>query len=209
MSTQLSEPTVDADALRQKTADAARRHKASWIELGQYLFTIYQDKHFKTWGHLTFEAYCIKELGMKQTTASKLLKSYFFLEKEEPKLVKDVETDNLDNRRVPNYESVNLLRLAKENQELSAQEYAGLRESVIEKAREPKDVRAQMKQIMSEKNPGDPAEERKKRRNAAIKRTVSVLNMVRREMAADNLLPDYLVKQMADLVSKLSDQIEE
>ena len=77
---------VDAgkDALRNKTLDAAKRHKASWIELGQYLYAIYKDKYYKDWGYLTFEAYCGKEINVKLSTASKLLKSYDFLEKEEP-----------------------------------------------------------------------------------------------------------------------------
>ncbi|MBU3759573.1 MAG: hypothetical protein FGM27_06540, partial [Candidatus Omnitrophica bacterium] len=52
-----------SDALRQKTIETAKRHKASWIELGQYLFTIHRDKAFKSWGFLSFETYCVKELG--------------------------------------------------------------------------------------------------------------------------------------------------
>ena len=44
------------------------------------------DKHFRTWNYLSFDTYCFKELGIRQTTASKLLKSYSFIEKEEPRL---------------------------------------------------------------------------------------------------------------------------
>src|SRR3989338_8674077 len=74
------------ESLRQKTQEAAKRHKASWIELGQFLLTIHKDKLYKEWGYLVFETYCKKELGIKETTAAKLLKSYSFLEKEEPTL---------------------------------------------------------------------------------------------------------------------------
>ena len=59
------------ETLRQKTLETARRHKASWIELGQYLFSIQKDKLFKQWGFLSFETYCKKELDIKETTAAK------------------------------------------------------------------------------------------------------------------------------------------
>ena len=76
------------DELRVKTVEIAKKHKSSWIELGQHLFSIYKNKLFKEWGYQAFETYCRKELGIKETTASKLLKSYSFLEKEEPRIVK-------------------------------------------------------------------------------------------------------------------------
>ena len=62
--------TVDpsTEALRKKTLETAQRHKASWIELGQYLFSIQKDKLYKNWNYLSFETYCRKELGIKETT---------------------------------------------------------------------------------------------------------------------------------------------
>ncbi len=38
------------ETLREKTAETAKRHKASWIQLGQYLFSIHKDKLYKAWG---------------------------------------------------------------------------------------------------------------------------------------------------------------
>src|ERR1700752_2981475 len=101
-----------SDALREKVVEVAKKYKATWIELGQYLFTIYKDKLFKTWNYLSFETYCMKELGIKQLTASKLLKSYEFLEKEEPRITAHTYVEETEPKKMPNYESVNLLRLA-------------------------------------------------------------------------------------------------
>ena len=38
---------LEQDELRQKAVEIAKRHKASWIELGQYLFTIQKNRMFR------------------------------------------------------------------------------------------------------------------------------------------------------------------
>ena len=195
-------------SLRQQTLDAAKRHKASWIELGQYLGTIYKDKLYKVWSFLSFEAYCMKELGIKQTTAAKLLKSYQFLEKEEPCLADNRYQESAEPRVVPHYESVNLLRLAKENQQLTPHDYADLRESVIDEGREPKEVRAQVKKMLSEKEDKNPDEARRTRRHTTIKRLVTFLQSAQRQLEADKLVPAYLLRQMTELADKLEGQLD-
>jgi hypothetical protein len=197
------------DALRQKTLETAKRHKASWIELGQYLYSIQKDKLFKQWGFLTFETYCKKELDIKETTAAKLLKSYFFLEQEEPRLAAPERLlDENSPKVIPHYESVNLLRLAKDNKKLTTEDFSDIRQAVISEGREPKDVRAHVKKLLSDREIKDPSQVRRERRNAAIKRLVTMLGNTRREMESEGLLPDYLIKQINELASKLQDQIE-
>src|SRR5487761_2441298 len=74
---------LEPESLRYQVLDAAKSFKSSWIQLGQFLFTVYKDKLYRDWAYQTFEAYCAKEIGIRQNTAIKLLKSYSFLEKEE------------------------------------------------------------------------------------------------------------------------------
>ncbi len=201
--------SVESETLRKKTLEVAKRHKASWIELGQYLYTVHKDKHFREWGFLTFEAYCAKELHLRQSTAMKLLKSYYFLEKEEPRFVKQAmsEEEEAADKRVPSYESVNLLRLARENSEITAEDFSDLRQAVLVQAKEPKEVRTQVKKILEETQGEETADEKASRRNARIKRMLSFLTTLKREMEADNLLPKFLLKQIDDLKQKLQDQI--
>lgn len=196
------------EQLRSKALETVKRHKASWIELGQYLVTINKDKLYKTWGFLAFDAYCKKELHINPATAAKMLKSYSFLEKEEPRIVATEFPQTENPRAIPNYESVNLLRLAKENKNITTQEFAGLREAVLNEAREPKDVRARVKEILSDKDERDEVEVRRAHRNTVIKRLVTMLAGARREFESENLLPDYLLKQMSELAKKLEDQME-
>ncbi len=203
-----AETKEQTELLRQRAGEVARKYKASWIELGQYLFAISKEKHYRDWGHLSFEAYCIKELGLKLNAASKLLKSYDFLEKEEPRYVESSFQDEESPKSIPNYESVNLLRLAKDNKKFSPQDYAEIRQSVLTAAKEPKEVRAQITKLLSQYEEKDPNEARKERRNAALKRLVTFLTSTKRELENGHLLPDYLLKQMGDLTQKLQDQIE-
>ncbi|OGW80551.1 MAG: hypothetical protein A3G33_09350 [Omnitrophica bacterium RIFCSPLOWO2_12_FULL_44_17] len=199
---------TEKDQLRQKTLDVAKRHKASWIELGQYLYSIHKDKLFKGWGYLTFEGYCKTELGIKETTAAKLLKSYYFLEKEEPQIAKGDFTEEDTAKTIPNYESVNILRLAKENKNIAPADFADLRSAVIDSAKEPKEVKAQYRKLLSDREVKDPVEVRKTRRNAAIKRLITILDNTKHELGNEHLLPDYLLKQIDDLKKKLQDQLE-
>ncbi len=188
----------------------AKRHKASWIQLGQYLFSIQKDKLFRDWGFLSFDTYCYKELGLRFNTASKMLKSYAFLEKEEPRLIEKKADEYEGTQNIPGYEAVNILRLAKENKNFDSHDYADLRQSVLQTVKEPKDLRAQVKKMLEARiEEKDPKEVRRTRRNAAIKRVVAQLNSLSREMQADGMLPDFLVKQVKDLITKLQDQLED
>ena len=204
MATQVS---LEQDELREKVVEVARRHKASWIELGQYLYAIQRNKMYKYWGFLEFDGYCMKELGIRPLTALKMVRSYQFLEREEPKVIESHSgEDNL--RKIPSFEAVNILRLARKNKLLTAKDLDHIREEVLEDGREPKEVRAHVRKLLSDREEKDPAEVRKLRRNTAIKRLISVLANTKKELEGANLLPAYLLKQMAELEKKLEDQIE-
>ncbi len=195
------------DELRDKTLDVARRHKASWIELGQYLFSISKNKLFKEWGYLSFEAYCVKELKIREATASKLLKSYMFLEKEEPRMVRPEYVAEEEPKKIPDYESVNLLRLAKQNQHIPVQEFAELRHDVLDEAKDFRDVRAKVKTIVQEHKAKDTSESKEVKRNSVIKRLIGFLNGARTQLESENLVPDYVIKQIETLASRLEDQL--
>ena len=78
--------SLEEGSLRYHVLESAKNFKSSWIELGRSLYSVYKDKLYKAWGFNTFDAYTLKEIGIKKPTAMKLLRSYYFLEKEEPSL---------------------------------------------------------------------------------------------------------------------------
>jgi hypothetical protein len=204
-----SSVSANTGELRTSTLAAAKQFKTSWIELGQYLFAIHKDKMYKAWGYLSFETYCAKELAFKQTTAAKLIKSYEFLEREEPRLADAAKVEGVPPASLPNYESVNILRLAKNNEKLTPQDIHSLRTSVLEKGRDPQEVRAQMKQILDQKDADqEPDVLKEQRKTAVIKRLTSALESARRDGLQDKLLPAFIVQQIEDLKHKLEDQLK-
>src|SRR4030042_972155 len=103
---------VDQSSLRYKVLESVKNFKTSWIELGQALYSVWKDKLYKEWGYSTFEAYTAKEIGIKKTTAMKLLRSYYFLEKEEPAYLEKDYAEAGKVASIPSYDAVNVLRLA-------------------------------------------------------------------------------------------------
>lgn len=196
-------------SLRREALCAAKRHKASWIELGRYLGTIFRDKCFREWGFLAFETYCVKELGIKRETASKLMKSYSFLETEEPRILEARTSEEAPPKGIPNYEAVNLLRLARENRKLTPGDYAHIRGEVLESGREVREIRSEMRKMLAEREEeSNPSEARRRDRNSKIKRLASLLSSAKREFEGAKLLPGFLLREMAALAEKLEAQLE-
>lgn len=195
------------DELRIKAVEVAKKHKSSWIELGQYLFSIYKNKLFKEWGYQAFETYCQKELSIKEATASKLIKSYAFLEKEEPRIVKPEFKDEETPKKIPGYEAVNLLRLAKNNKNIPTHEFAELRNDVLNEGKECKEVREQVKKILQTHAPKDTSELKDQKRNSALRRLIGFLSSAKTQLEDEDLIPDYLLKQIDALKQKLEDQL--
>jgi hypothetical protein len=193
--------------LREKTVEIAKRHKASWIQLGQHLFSIYKNKLYKEWGYQQFETYCQKELSIRNTTASKLIKSYSFLEKEEPRIIKPDFTEEQTPRKIPDYEAVNLLRLAKNNKNIPTNEFAELRNDVLNEGKEPKEVRATVKKILETHAPKDTPEMKGQKRGSILRRLIGFLNSAKTQLEEEDLVPDYLLKQIDTLAQKLEDQL--
>lgn len=194
--------------LRVETVEIAKKHKASWIQLGQHLFSIYKNKLYKEWGYQAFETYCQKELSIREATASKLIKSYSFLEKEEPRIVKPDYTDGETPKKIPDYEAVNVLRLAKQNKNIPTNEFAELRNDVLNEGKEVKEVRAQVKKILETHAPKDGPEMKEQKRGSILRRLIGFLNSAKTQLEEEDLAPDYLLKQIDALTQKLEDQLE-
>ncbi|MBI3333681.1 MAG: hypothetical protein HYZ93_06295 [Candidatus Omnitrophica bacterium] len=193
---------LEPGTLRREALEAAKRFKSSWIELGRILWTVWREKSFREWGYLTFDAYCSKEIGIRSATAKKLLHSYYFLEKEEPTILKRLTEGPPAN--LPSPEAVNLLRLAGRKQVVPAERYQELRSRVLERGAEPLEVRREIRSILEAASP-DPAAARESRRIGMIRRTIGTLKGLRLEMAASSALPKKLIGEIEALIKKLEE----
>lgn len=199
---QLEERMADLQpgSLRHQTLEAAKRFKTSWIELGRVLWTVYREKKFREWGYLTFEAYCAKEVGIRAATAKKLLHSYYFLEKEEPSTLKRLTEAAPPS--LPSVDSVNLLRLLKNRDEVPAADYQKVRSYVLEKGKEAPEVRKEVQALLQDKS-ADPEAVQEARTKSTVRRMIGTLRALRQQLTGVELVPKKLLDEVEGLTKKL------
>jgi hypothetical protein len=197
---------LDPGSLRYKILESAKRFKSSWIELGQMLFTVWKDRHWRAWGYLEFESNCLKEIGIREATARKLLHSYHFLEQEEPSFLQQQREapSGEPTTPCPSYDAVYVLRSAKTRANLPEPEYAKLRNRVLERAEEAPVVRRELR-LLQERlaPPEEPEVARAKRRTVSLRRIVTTLRTAESVAEADHLIPPPLLKEFKALIAKL------
>lgn len=186
---------LSPESLRYRVLECAKTFKSSWIELGRHLFAVQKDKLYRDWGHSTFEIYCGKEIGIRQQTAVKLLKSYYFLEKEEPAYLKDRGDESP--KEVPSFESVNALRLAKHSDRISEKDYEKIREDVLEKGGEPVEVKKKIKYLLKPA-PAKELTQADQKSLAAKKMTVYLENAL--SELSNLAFPNKVIKKVEELL---------
>jgi len=199
--------SLDANSLRYHILESAKNFKTSWIELGRALYSVWKDKLYKEWGYGTFDIYTVKEIGIRKQTAMKLLRSYFFLEKEEPEYLKENFVASVETAKLPSYESIDVLRRAKNKKTLDTQDYAALKKEVFEKGRDVREVKRDLTTLIRQREELDPEEAYQKRRFATVKRLVGTLKTLKQEIELQKLLPAAIIKEAAALISKLEKEI--
>ena len=196
-------PDVTADLIRQQLLKQAKNFKTSWVTLGQALYSVWKDKFFHAWGYEKFEYYTERELGIKKITAMKLLKTYFFLEQEEPSYLTKEFTESRDPRQVPHCDTINVLRLAKRKKELESEDYHQLKKSVFEEGKDATVVRKDLTAIMKQRTEVDPDEERDSRNKAAIRRFLNAARSFRKDMETLKLISGDVLNEIEQLTKKL------
>ena len=201
--------SLEPGSLRYQILDKTRRFKSSWIELGQVLYTVYRDKHFKAWGYMSFEAYCQTELGIHKQTAGKLVHSYYFLEKNEPGFLKAAQGDSgLEPKNIPGYEAVNALRLAAKNKHLTQEDLEEIKKDVFEEGKEGREVKKvvglRLRSLLEEE---DPQKARQERRDRTLRRLVTTVRTLKKEVVHGRLVSDQTARQIEKLLELLDKEL--
>ena len=199
---------IDRDSLRYQILESAKNFKTSWINLAQALYSVWKDKIYKEWGYTEFDTYTAKEIGVRKETTMKLLRSYYFLEKEEPMYLQKTSKEAADASSLPSFESVYVLRKAKNSKLLDESDYQKLKKDVLENGRDAKDVRRDLTTIIKQHQELQPEEARNNRKSAALKRLIGVLKSIKRDVEIANLLNASTIKDVDKLISKLESEIK-
>lgn len=184
---------LDPSSPRYQVLATARQFKSSWVELGEQLIKVKNQGEFEGWGYESFDEYCSREIRIRKETARKLTLAYRYLEQEEPELI----SAERRLQPLPDYRAVDLLRQAREEQGFSDDEYAQLRESVIDQERSYPTVQKQFREVAHLHNPPE-ADPLKEVRSALT--TARRLNNQLEEM--EHFSPDHL-KELHGLMDEL------
>lgn len=199
---------MDRNSMRYQVLEKVKNFKTSWISLGQSLYSVWKDKLYKEWGYSTFDVYTAKEIGIKKPTAMKLLRSYYFLEKEEPGYLEKDHAEPKEVASIPSYDAVNVLRLAKNKKTLDGADYADLKNKVFEKGQDAREIKKDLTSLMREREELEPEEARKKRKIATLKRLIAALKSVKRDAELLKILPASIIKETASLINKIESEIQ-
>lgn len=194
--------------LRQQIQNHAKDFKSSWVKFGQALYTVYNDKIYKLWGYEKFEYYVEKEIGVKKQVAMRLLKTYYFLEQEEPAYLKSDYVENAEAAMVPSCETINVLRLAKRNKELPRDEYEKLKTKVFEEGKDAPAIRKDMTALMKQRKELDPDEERETRSVSSVRRFINAFRSFRKDMEVLKLLPSEMIEELEIFMRKLEVEVK-
>ncbi len=197
---------IEEGSLRDLAVQSSKNFKKSWIDLGRVLYSIWRDKLYKEWGYQKFDTYVTKEVGIRKATSLKLLRSYYFLEKEEPVYLEKEFTDKAEVTKIPSYEAVDVLRQAKDKN-IDREDYQSLKEKVFLKGKDSKEVRKDLTLFMRQREELDPEEAWQKRKQTNIKRFIGTLKSLKREMEDSKILPEAISREVNSLVSKLEEQL--
>ena len=191
------------DALRGELAEHAKAFKTSWVYLGQGLYSVWRDKMHQGWGYEKFEDYAANELGFKKPLAMKLVKTYFFVEQEEPAYLKKEFSETRGAAVVPGYESLDVLRLAHRRKELNRADYVGLRKAIFEKGKDSSAVRKDLTALIKERKQVDPDQERAARHQQSVKRFLNALKTFKQDMETLKLIEADIIAEAEGLLNKL------
>lgn len=196
-----SQLTID---IRENLVTNAKTFKTSWIFLGQTLYTVFRDKLFHEWGFEKFEDYTSQELGMKKSLAMKLVKTYFFVEQQEPNYLREEFSQDKEAAIIPSYEPLDLLRLAHRSS-IGREDYAKIRKDVFA-GKDTSLIKKDLTQIMKERKQVNPDEEREKRNKSAIKKFMQSIRIFNGEMEILKLIESHIVESSETLLRKLEEK---
>jgi len=198
--------TDQSEKLRANIAQHAKDFKLSWVSLGQGLYSVWRDKLYHSWEFDKFEDYVVRELGLKKPLALKLVKTYFFVEQDEPVYLKKEFAEARDTAVIPGYEGLDVLRLARSRKELTREDYTKLRKDIFEKGKEASLVRKDLTAIIKERKKVDPEQAREDRHEQSVRRLVAALRSFKKDMETLKLADPDIIDEAEELLKRLEEQ---
>src|SRR5665213_1116310 len=198
--------TEQSENLRVHIAQHAKDFKLSWLQLGQGLYSVWRDKLYHSWEFEKFEDYVVRELGLKKPLALKLVKTYFFVEQDEPVYLKKEFAEARDTVNIPGFEGLDVLRLARSHKELTREDYTKMRKDIFEKGKEASLVRKDLTAIIKERKKVDPEQAREDRHEQSVRRLMAALRSFKKDMETLKLAEPDIIEEAEGLLKSLEEK---
>lgn len=199
---------VTSKELRITAEENVKDFKTSWLKLSQALYAIHRDKLYEYWGYEKFEHYVEREIGLKKSMAIKLVKTYAFVEQQEPAYLREEFFKEREANTIPEMDAISVLRLAKNKKELTKDDFQELRKQVFDKGRSAGLVRKDLTTMMKERKQIDPDEERERRNEATVRKFLNAIRSFKKDAESLKLIKAELVKKADELFKELESEID-
>ncbi len=200
---------LDPASLRFQVLESVKKFKGNWLELGSYVNLVRKSQSFKKWGFPTFQVYCTRELKLKELTVNKLLRSYRFLQKEEPGFLSSALEEETPTAEIPDYESVDILRKALSRKQISGEDYEKMRSAVFQSEVQPRELGRQYRSLLAAAREADvdPEEAWERNRRDAVKRVLASLRKVRATMETTRIVQAGIINSLKKLIEQVEEEI--
>jgi hypothetical protein len=186
---------TDSEDLRQQARRATRDFKDSWRNLAKVLQAVWSKKAYKQWGYETFDQYSAQEVHVRKHTAMKLIRSYQFLEKEEPSRLEYAGSTD----EAPSFEAVHTLQRAKKS--LSEGDYQKIKKDIFTEKKDIGEVKKDLTSlILKRRKDVNPEEERTRLGRLAIIKFVATLESFKKDVETLHILPHNIAEDIARLI---------
>jgi hypothetical protein len=105
--------------------------------------------------------------------------------------------------KLPNCDSVDILRLAKDKKGLNEKDYKTLRYRVMDEAEEPKEVRSELRSILESYPEAHSEDEQRRKQQGTVKRFLGTLKNLRKEIEHSGVLSKKLAMEIDQLIAKI------
>lgn len=180
---------LDPSSVRYQVLVSLRKFRSSWVELGRLLTEIAYGGDYKEWGYEDFEIYCARELGLKKPTVKKLMVSFNYMKSYAPERLEN--SDESAGYDVPDYQTVELLKKARDREDIEEDEKEELHRLAFDNASEEGVLR---KEIRSRLRPAcdEDIEEANSTRRSDIEGILRLARNLRQKLAGARGIPDGL-----------------
>jgi len=184
---------LDPESYRMQLVQSARLFKSNWVDLGEFLTKVANEKLYEPWGYKSFEDYCRLEIKIKKVTAIKLTNAFFFVSQEG----KDFFQGH-DNEGLPDLDAVCVLQRAKEENSISPEKYQALKEAALEQGQSGQTLGRKYKQMITPEE-ADTAEKQ-------AQQGLGLVNRLRKKLQSMNPTPNEFSNYLSEIEQFLQSQ---